>query len=147
MRLQPIFFSAFTALFLVTAPQAQAADGMVKKASGTATILHQDVRSDAKAGTPVVVDDLIETGPDGSVGITLSDNTTLSLGPNSAFTLEDFDFDPKADKLGLTGNMKFGTLAFNSGDISKLAPGKVSLKTPLGTIGLRGTAVLVKIPK
>ena len=37
--------------------------------------------------------DVMKTGADGSVGITMSDNSLLSAGPNSILSLDRFEFD------------------------------------------------------
>ncbi|MCP5368997.1 MAG: FecR domain-containing protein [Hyphomicrobiales bacterium] len=126
---------------------AAASDGTVKSVSGTAHILRGAERIPAQAGMPVQASDLIETGADGKLGITFKDNTRMSFGPNSRFALEEYAFDPKEQNLSLTGKIAYGTMSFVSGQIGKLAPDKVKLDTPMGSIGLRGTKILVKVPK
>ena len=37
---------------------------------------------------------MLKTGADGSVGITMSDNSLLSAGPNSILSLDRYEFDP-----------------------------------------------------
>ena len=37
--------------------------------------------------------DVVKTGADGSVGITMSDNSLLSAGPNSVLALDQYAFD------------------------------------------------------
>jgi len=46
-------------------------------------------------------------------------------------------------KLGAT--MAKGTLAYLSGAIAKIKPDAVSVKTPTGTIGVRGTHFVLKV--
>ena len=36
----------------------------------------------------------MKTGADGSVGITMSDDSLLSAGPNSILSLDRYEFDP-----------------------------------------------------
>ncbi|MBF0175338.1 MAG: FecR domain-containing protein [Magnetococcales bacterium] len=125
----------------------QASDGMVKTASGDVFIQHLGEKSPAKVGTPLDAKDVLETGADGAVGVTMKDNTRFSLGPNSRFVVEEFAFDPHAQRLALSGHMAAGTLTFNTGEIGKLDPKRIRLTTPLGSIGVRGTSILVHVPE
>ena len=45
--------------------------------------LHNVASRPAKVGDMLLVKDIIETGPDGAIGITFIDNTVFSAGPNS----------------------------------------------------------------
>ena len=141
-----VMAALFGALLLST-PPAWAADGTLKSVSGTAFILRGGEKISAEAGMPVNASDEIETGSDGKLGITLKDNTRISFGPNSRFALEEYAFDPQQDNMSLSGRIAFGTMSFVSGQLGKLAPEKVKLDSPMGSIGLRGTSILVKIPK
>ena len=90
-------------------------------------------------------DDVVETGADGAVGITFKDNTTISVGPDTKMALDEFVFAPEQEKYGFKAHMLQGTLYYVSGTIAKLAPESVSMSTPIGTIGIRGTRYLVKL--
>lgn len=71
---------------------AQAAEqaGMIKVSKGTVSIEREGQRMAAGVGTPVMVADRLRTGADGSVGLTLRDNTLLSAGPNSLLVVDKF---------------------------------------------------------
>ena len=69
------------------------AAGMVKVVKGTVSIERDGKRQAAGVGMPVEVADRIRTGTDGSVGVTLRDNTLLSAGPNSLVVIDKFAFD------------------------------------------------------
>jgi hypothetical protein len=102
-------------------------------------------RVPAAVGTPVHQDDVIETGADGSVGVTFKDNTTMSIGPDTKLAVDEFVYAPEQEKYGFRTRMVQGTLFYVSGTIAKLAPEAVSVATPVGTIGIRGTRFLVKV--
>jgi hypothetical protein len=89
-------------------------------------------------------DDAIETGRDGAVGIILRDDSLVSLGPESALTMKKFQFVPSEGKLGLVARLSRGTLEYVSGIIARLAPESVRFDTPVSTIGIRGTHIVVK---
>lgn len=118
--------------------------GAVKTVAGEAWIKdgNQEVR--AQAGMPVNAGAMLRTGADGALGLTLKDNTVLSLGPRTELTIDEFIFDPGHDKLSLVLRMTRGTLNFISGLIAKLRPEAQVVRTPTGTIGVRGTHFLVK---
>jgi hypothetical protein len=148
IRMQP--FSKFLCAtgLLLSACAASAQVGHVKTVSGEASVVSGDQSVAAVPGTPVAVGDVIRTGPTGSLGITLQDNTMLSFGPSTTFTLDAFLFAPAKGGLQLGGSLAAGSLHYVSGAISKLKPEAVKVKTPSGVIGVRGTrfVAVVKDP-
>ncbi|KQP46212.1 FecR domain-containing protein [Pseudorhodoferax sp. Leaf274] len=126
-------------LALTTAGASAQVAGYVKTTGGQASIVSAGKAVAAQPGTPVSVGDVVRTGADGSLGITLKDNTMLSFGPSTTFTLEDFLFAPAQGRLQLGGNIGTGSLQYVSGAIARLKPEAVKIKTPTGIIGVRGT--------
>lgn len=125
--------------------QAQVA-GRVKTVSGEAWITGADgARSALEVGSPVASGDSIETGENGSVGITFRDETRLSIGPGSQVAVDEFLFAPDAGELSFAARIARGTLYYVSGAIARLAPERVTVATPEGTVGIRGTAFLVRV--
>jgi hypothetical protein len=99
----------------------------------------------AEVGTPIHANDVVETGDGGSVGLSFKDDTLISLGPKSKLTIDEFVFTPAEEKYSFATKMARGTMYYVSGTMAKLAPDKVSVATPVGTIGIRGTRFLVKL--
>src|ERR1051326_7733668 len=66
--------------------------GQVKTASGQVFVLRDGARNPAKIGDMVFEKDTLQTGPDGSVGVTFTDNTVFSTGPNSEIALAEYSF-------------------------------------------------------
>ena len=54
----------------------------IKKVTGQVAVLRCGERRPAKVGDVLLVKDVIETGPDGAIGITFIDNTVFSAGPS-----------------------------------------------------------------
>src|SRR5262245_66576059 len=81
--------------------QAPEAAGRVKVLSGSAVILRNGVERPAQIGLPVFATDHIRTGADGRLGLTLKDDTRVSLGPNSELRLDHFEFAPADGRFGL----------------------------------------------
>ena len=85
------------------------------------------------------------TGADGSVGITLIDNSRLSAGPNSRIELKQFRFNPTTQEGESVTEMHRGTLAIVSGQIAKRSPDAMKVHTPTTILGVRGTTFAVKV--
>ena len=65
----------------------------IKKVTGEAAVLRSGERRPAIVGDALFEKDVIETGPDGGIGITFVDNTVFSTGPNSRLALDEFQFE------------------------------------------------------
>jgi hypothetical protein len=127
---------------------AQAADipaGLIKTAKGSAAIEREGKKSPAKAGAALMASDRVVTGADGSVGITLRDETLLAVGPNSNVWLEKYAFDPTTHEGTLDATVKKGTLGVISGKLSKQSPGAVQFRTPTSILGVRGTEFVIDV--
>jgi len=119
--------------------------GHVQTLKGTASFLRGTVTQPAAAGGVVYRGDVVRTAKDGSIGIVLADDTTISLGPNSELVLKEFAFDPKEGKFALLARMAKGTFVYLSGLIAKLAPNSIHLEIPDATIAVRGTRLLIEV--
>jgi hypothetical protein len=127
-------------------PLPPAADGIgvVTRSKGDATVSRGGKAFRAEAGTRLQAGDILATGRDGSMGVILRDDSTLSLGPDSTLAVEKFLFSPADGKYGLLARLSRGTMAYLSGLIGKLAPEKARFETPVASIGIRGTRFAVK---
>jgi hypothetical protein len=134
-----------SALALPLPAAAQESIGIVRTSSGTATINRGGQILPAAAGTKLLAADTLTTGSDGSIGVILRDNSTLSIGPESNLIIQEFLFSPAEGKLSLLARITRGTMAYISGLIGKLAPESARFETPVATIGIRGTRFAVKV--
>ena len=133
-------------LALLAAPVSSAEDiGQVKVISGAVHIQRGEERLPAEVGTRVQVSDTVVTGKDGSVGITFSDNTLLSAGPDSVLVLERYAFNSTTHEGKFDARLNRGSLAVVSGKIAKQSPDAMVVKTPSSMLGVRGTEFLVKV--
>ena len=82
---------------------------------------------------------------DGRIGVILEDGTRIALGPNTELKLDKFIYQPAEGKFGLVLRLARGLLAYISGRIAQFSPGSVTVETPVGVIGLRGTSFAVSI--
>ena len=123
---------------------AQEIIGVVRNAAGEATITREGYVLPASEGAKLFAGDTLSTGSDGSLGVILRDDSTLSLGPGSSFVIRKFLFSPAEEKFGLLVRITRGTMAYLSGLIGKLSPESVRFETPTASIGVRGTHFAVK---
>lgn len=119
--------------------------GTVKKSTGSVAIVRAGQKLPAVTGAAVMVSDRVLTGADGSIGITLRDNTLLSAGPNSTLDLNRFSFDSTTHEGEVNATVKRGTLAVISGKIAANSPTRVAINTPTATLGVRGTEFVVEV--
>ena len=137
-------FLCITCMLMLSAG-VEAADqaGIVKIAKGSVSITRATEKIAATPGMAVFASDAVVTGADGSVGITLRDNTLLSAGPNATLVLEKFAFDPTTHAGTIDASIKRGTLAVVSGKIAKQSPDAVQFRTPHAVLGVRGTEFVI----
>ena len=115
---------AFAAAMLA-AIAAQAADiGQVKLVSGRVDVERAGATQPASAGTRLQAGDVVRTGADGAVGITMSDDSRLSAGPNSVLALDRYAYDPATSGGQFDASLKSGSLAVVSGRIAKQIAGR-----------------------
>jgi hypothetical protein len=119
--------------------------GVVVKLSGSAAAVREGSTVALGLGDPIFVGDRLETGTDGGLGVTLKDNSLLSLGPSSVFELTDFVLDPVAESFALRGRIINGSMVVTTGEIGDIAPENVTFETPYGVIGIRGTRFAVTV--
>ncbi|NGZ87144.1 FecR family protein [Duganella aceris] len=136
---------ATLALTSFAAIAADAPAGMVKTAKGSASIERDGKQSPVHPGATLMASDRVLTGADGSVGITLRDETLLAVGPNSNVWLEKYAFDPTSHEGVLNATVKRGTLGVISGKLSKQSPGAVQFRTPTSILGVRGTEFVIDV--
>jgi hypothetical protein len=140
------YLLVFCLLLAATLPAgAQEPIGFVKTVSGDAMVLDAGKPVRAVAGTPVRLGSVLRTGKAGSMGVTFKDNTVMSFGPDTEVTVDEYLYAPGKGDLKLGTSMTRGSLQMVSGVIAKLKPDAVNVKTPTGTIGVRGTHFLVKV--
>jgi hypothetical protein len=131
-------------LLALPAAAQEDAVGRVKTLTAPAWVISGSERVEAAVGTPIRRKDMVETGAGAALGLSFKDNTAISLGPNSRLSIDEFVFAPAEESYSFAAKIARGTMYFVSGAIARLAPEKVQVSTPVGTIGIRGTRFLVK---
>lgn len=130
---------------IAAGPIAASDVAQIKVANGTVIVERGSQRLMAAAGTRLQQSDVVRTGINGSAGITFSDNTMMSIGPNSAIALDRYAFNSTTHEGRLDTSMRSGTLSVVSGKIAKQSPDAMTVKTPATILGVRGTEFLVQV--
>lgn len=128
--------------------------GKVLTATGTARIEHATAivvqanlppsgPNQARVGDSVYRGDLIQTGPDGALGITLADGTSFNVSNNARMEVNEFVYDPNGHSNSALLSLAKGTFTFVAGAVAHT--GDMKIDTPVATMGIRGTAPRVEI--
>jgi hypothetical protein len=97
----------------------------------------------AKVGDFIYRGDIIQTGPDGKLGVAFVDGSSFTVSPNARMEVDEFVYDPKGHSNASLMNLTKGTFAFIAGEVAH--SGTMKVETPVGTMGIRGTAPHVEI--
>ena len=130
-------------LVAIASVAAAAEIGQIKVAKGQVSVERKGETLAGTVGLRLEAADVVKTGADGSVGITMSDNSLLSAGPNSALSLERFEFDPTTSQGRFDAQLQRGTLSVISGRIAKQSPQAMTVRTPSAALAVRGTEFVV----
>ena len=119
--------------------------GEVSSVTGTVKALRLDGSNvNLNIGDPVFQGDTIETVGSAAVGLVFLDKTTLSLSEGGKMVLDELVYDPATGNGSMAVNMVEGAFSFISGEIAKTGPDAMTIETPVGTMGIRGTTVAGK---
>ena len=140
LRVTGVLVGLLSAQLEAQAPPA----GYVKVVKGTAFITRRGVEMPAHPGDPVYESDGLRTAASSAIGVTLKDDTRVSLGSNSEIDLSEFKFSPAEGQLGLVLKLLRGVAEFVSGRIEQLRPDAVHVQTPDTIVGVRGTHLVFR---
>ncbi|OFZ87027.1 MAG: hypothetical protein A2V78_09395 [Betaproteobacteria bacterium RBG_16_64_18] len=120
--------------------------GIVKTVRGQVLIERGSSKLEAKVGDPVQERDRLVVQSNGSVGISMSDETLLGMGPNSTMVIDRYSYDPVTREGKVETSILKGTLRYVTGLIGKANPQSIKVMTDNATIGIRGTEFIVEVP-
>ena len=120
--------------------------GQVQTITGTVTAIRANgTKVELSEGDPVFQGDILQSGAGGSLGIVLADETTFSMAENGRMVLDEMVYDPSTQEGSISMSVLQGVFTFVSGQVAKVDPDAMALKTPVATIGIRGTQVGVNL--
>ncbi|WP_455405209.1 FecR family protein [Rhodopseudomonas parapalustris] len=92
-------------------------------------------------GQSIAHKERIKTTDKGSVQILFIDKTSMTVGPNSDLTIDEYVYDPNAGTGKLAARLGKGALRFVGGQISHT--GDAEIKTASATVGIRGGVAMI----
>ena len=116
----------------------------MKTTRGSAAIERAGKPVAAKPGVQLHTGDRVVTGNDGYVGVTMRDDTLLTLGPGSSMSLDGYAFDPKTHDGSFLASLSKGMLSVVTGLIARRQPEAFAVKTRVSTMGVRGTEFIIE---
>jgi hypothetical protein len=123
------------------------AEGGIRIEHPTAILVQANLPSNGpeqtKIGDLVYRGDIIQTGPDGKLGVAFTDGSSFSVSPNARMEVNEFVYDPHGHSNSGLMNLTKGTFTFIAGEVAHT--GSMKVNTPVGTMGIRGTTPHVEI--
>ena len=116
--------------------------GHIEALIGTATVLRNDEEAPLRLGDGIFALDTLTTGADSNLTIIFSDGMEFRLGEEAKLLIDDFVFDQAASTGLQSLSVIKGAFSYHSGLLAANDPSAVSLNTPLGTLGIRGTKLM-----
>ena len=95
-------------------------------------------------GSSIAHMERIRTQATGSVQVLFIDKTSMTVGPNSDVTVDNYVFDPKAGTGNLVATVGKGAIRFVGGLISH--NGTAEIKTATAIVGIRGGVAFINGP-
>jgi len=119
--------------------------GRVSDVVGSATVTRVDGTKIAlDKDAPIFEGDLVETGPEAALAILFVDQSTFTIGEEARLVLDELVFDASSLRGQSSVSVLEGVFVFVSGQIANNDPERMVVRTPVATIGVRGTAVAVE---
>ncbi len=120
--------------------------GKIVSISGDVTAESSSGARTLKQGSPVYQQDVLTTGKGSLFEVQFKDNTHLSQGENGKITIDSYVYNPEsASESGLLLKMAEGTFRCVTGKIAEQNPDNFTLKSPLATLGIRGTTTVSEV--
>ena len=119
--------------------------GNVATLTGNATVTRNNASTPLKLKDDILLNDVLQTAANSTLGITFNDATTFNLTANARIAVDSFVYEDGGKKNAALFNVAKGTVAFVAAAVAKT--GDMTISTPTATLGIRGTTGLVEVPE
>ncbi|MES9902028.1 MAG: FecR domain-containing protein [Sedimenticola sp.] len=138
-RTTSVVFIVLTLLLIPFSLHAADAIGRVAVLQGAAHAVGADgTRRPLHLSSKVFMSDHLTTAEKGRLQVIFSDKTTLTLGPSSTIVIDKYVYQADKSAGAFVATATKGFFRMITGNISRLFPDRVKVKTPAATIGIRG---------
>lgn len=128
-------------LLLPAVMTASSTIGKISGLKGTAQIVQADISKNAQLGSGLIKHDQIITQASSKVQVVFQDDTIVTIGKNSQFSIDEYIAQGSESEAKLS--LVNGAIRTITGRIGKVNPQKFQVKTKTATIGIRGTNFIV----
>ncbi|MGY3605204.1 MULTISPECIES: nidogen-like domain-containing protein [unclassified Bradyrhizobium] len=125
------------------APPAAELVGHIANMTGSASVVRSGVTVELHNGEAVYQSDVVQTGSDSTLGLVLKDGTTFNLNANARLMLNELTYDASSNSNSSLITLVQGAASFVAGQVAR--SGDMKVATPIATMGIRGTAVILDI--
>jgi hypothetical protein len=115
--------------------------GIVIAAEGNVFVQRGGAATPLALKSPIFLRDTVGSGADGRLQILLNDESSITIGPDTYLELQEFA--QAGRQSAFAANLSQGALRVITGLITEANPGGFSVATPLGTVGIRGTILII----
>ena len=116
----------------------EASVGTTIKASGQTSTFRRNLIFSQRKDDPVFWLDELRTGPASRMEVVFIDETRLQLGDHAKLSIDELVYEPNAKGKALF-TLSQGVFRMVSGALNKIKGSTFTVRTPLATIGVRGT--------
>ena len=118
--------------------------GEITELTGSATVVRTSGATESLSlGDPIFLGDTLRTGASSSVGVTFIDDTLFSLSEDARLVIDQLIFNPGGGGNELSLSLLQGAASFLAGQIAPSDGAGMKVTTPVATIGVRGTQVVM----
>ncbi len=135
-----VIAAAFGLLAASSSAAAEAIGRIADKTPGGAEIQRNAITLLMERGSAIEMNDVVRT--DGaSARVVFNDQSTLTISEQSVVHIDKFVYNPDSQQSAGTMGLRvaMGTARFVTGKIGQLQPANVGVRTPVATVGIRGT--------
>jgi len=117
--------------------------GTIDELTGEVFVTRVDgTQENVTMGTSIYEGDIIETSGDGAAAnIVFIDETSFAVSENARLSIDEYVFDADTNEGATDFSVLKGLFVFTSGLIGREDPDDVTIETPIGSIGIRGTII------
>ncbi len=110
-------------------------DGIVHASSD------QKGRRELSRGSTVFSQETIEVGGGSRIQLRFTDGSIVNLTPNTTYRIDDYSYNDKRENDRVSTELVKGGFRQLTGGIAKKNPDNFKVRTPVATIGVRGTLI------
>lgn len=135
MRIRSLVPAAALAMLFALQSTASHAQTRIGSATSVKPEASGSMGGTLSVGSGVHANESVRTGSAGQAGLRFLDESNLTVGPSSNVRLDKFVYDPNKGGGSIAIEATRGAFRFSTGGQNK---GEVKIKTPSGTLGIRG---------